>query len=470
VRRNAVHLLELINDILDLSKIEAGKMTVERIDCDLTKLLADLISLMRPRATEKGLGFEVSFDGPIPQFIRTDPTRLRQILVNLLGNALKFTAAGKIHLRIRAEKNGDSNVICAEVIDTGIGLEADQLSRLFQPFTQAEESTTRKFGGTGLGLTISQQLAHLLCGEIEVKSEAGVGSTFTLRIDCGPLAGVEMLKDMNEAMLPSMTPPEQWEDIPLHGRILLVEDGRDNQRLLSTHLRASGAEVIIAENGQVAVDVVKKDKFDLVLMDMQMPILDGYSATAELRRKGFTMPIIALTAYAMAEDRKKCMASGCTDYLSKPIDREHLLRTVRQYLGQTISSTPSQTTKGKAKAKAPPSAANKAIKSSMGDYPGMKKIITEFVEGLPAEVRKMTDFLHRNQLDALRRVAHQLRGASGGYGFDAVTEPATKIEEAIKRSASLQTITDHVNSLIHILRRIEGFDSNNQQRALESQT
>ncbi|MDP9175979.1 MAG: PAS domain S-box protein [Planctomycetota bacterium] len=470
VRRNALHLLELVNDILDLSKIEAGKMTVERIHCNLPKLFEDLISLMRPRASEKKLGFEVTFDGPIPRSIKTDPMRLRQILVNLLGNAVKFTDAGKIQMRVRAERSDAANILYVEVIDTGIGVAGAQLDRLFQPFTQAEESTTRKFGGTGLGLAISQRIAHLLGGNIEVKSELGVGTTFTVRIDGGSFANVEMLNNLDESMLPKTNPVEKWEEIPLRGRILLVEDGRDNQRLLSTHLRASGAEVSIAENGQIAVDMVRTNSFDLVLMDMQMPVMDGYSATAELRRQGFTMPIIALTAYAMAEDRKKCALSGCTDYLSKPIDREHLLKTVSEHLGQGTSPAPSDS----GIAAAPPAAGDigtmGSMRSTLAGFPGMAKIIAEFVEGLPEEVRKMNDLLQRNELNALGRVAHQLRGASGGYGFDSITEPATRTEDAIKESKNLQTITENVNLLIRALRQIEGFDTSKEQPLAESKT
>jgi PAS domain S-box-containing protein len=335
IRRNGTYLLELINQILDLSKIEEGVMTVEHIPCEATALLADVVANARPRATEKGLDFEMIAKGPIPRIVQTDPLRLRQILVNLVGNAIKFTLTGKVTITVCGEGGGAGNVLCLEVIDTGIGMTPEQLERLFRPFSQADESITRKFGGTGLGLTISRQLAHLLGGEIDVKSTPGLGSTFTLRVDVGSFAGVEMLPDLKETMLHPTPPASKWENIPLDGRILLAEDGQDNQRLLAMHLRACGAEVVIAENGQVAIDLAEKDSFDLILMDMQMPVIDGYTATAELRRRGSTTAIVALTANAMAEDRKKCMAIGCTDYLSKPIDREILLQTVRKYLGKT---------------------------------------------------------------------------------------------------------------------------------------
>jgi CheY-like chemotaxis protein len=454
IRRNGTYLLELINHILDLSKIEEGQMTIENIPCEIAPLLADIVTLMRHRAIEKGLEFRVKFECPIPRFIQTDPLRLRQILVNLLGNAVKFTPAGKITMTIRCEGSGAGHLLCAEVVDSGIGMNPEQLERLFRPFSQADESITRKFGGTGLGLTISRQLARLLGGEIEVKSTLGVGSTFTMRIDGGSFAGVEMLTDLHEKTLPSVAPADKWQNIPLHGRILLAEDGRDNQRLLSAHLRACGAEVVIAENGQIAVDLAVKSAFDLILMDMQMPVMDGYTAAAELRRQGFTTPIIALTAYAMAQDRKKCMASGCTDYLSKPIDRDILLKTVSQYLGKTPPATPlSQSSASPLVA-----SATTPIKSSIAEHPGMMTIIAEFVDGLPDEGRKMTEFLEQNDMASLRRVVHQMRGAGGGYGFTPLTELATKAEASINASDNLKSTTADVKALIDVMRQIEGYD------------
>jgi CheY-like chemotaxis protein/HPt (histidine-containing phosphotransfer) domain-containing protein len=461
IRRNGTYLLELINGILDLSKIEEGRMTIESIPSELTALLADIVATARPRAVEKGLEFELIITCPMPRFVRTDPMRLRQILANLLGNAIKFTAAGKITMTICSEGIEPARVLRIEVSDSGIGMTKEQIERLFRPFSQADESITRKFGGTGLGLTISRQLARMLGGEIEVKSELGVGSTFALRVDVGSLKGVEILADLNEAMLPAPAPTDKWHNVPLHGRILLAEDGRDNQRLISAHLRACGAEVVIAENGQIAVDIAMKNSLDLILMDMQMPVMDGYTAAAELRRRGCTAPIIALTAYAMAEDRKKCMASGCTDYLSKPIDREVLLKTVSQHLlNAAYPQLPKTTVGGTKSASLAPAIAKGAsapITSSLAARPGMMTIITEFVDGLPAEVQKISDSLEHNDMASLRRIVHQLRGAAGGYGFDPITSPATKAEESIDASGSLAEVTVKINSLIDVVRRIDGY-------------
>jgi len=462
IRRNARHLLELINEILDLSKIEAMQMTVEHISCDLPALLSEIVSLMRPRSLEKGLGFALTFQGAIPRFIQSDPSRLRQILVNLLGNAVKFTQVGKIDMRISDEGAGGPNIMLrVDVIDSGIGMAPEQLARLFRPFTQGDESITRKFGGTGLGLTISRRLAKLLNGDIGVTSEIGIGSTFTLKIDGGPSAGVERLEGMTEATLPATSDQEPQPRHRLEGRVLLVEDGRDNQRLLQMQLSDAGAKVLIAENGQIAVDLATTQAFDLILMDMQMPVMDGYAATIELRRRGLKTPIIALTAYAMAEDRQRCIASGCSAYLSKPIDEETLLKTVRHHLQNDGSPGSADRIEEDITSSPPPVPADSGsgpIKSSLADNPRMMAIIPEFVDGLPGEVRKMIELLDRKDMPALQRVVHQLLGACGGYGFDAVSEPAKTAEQSIKAGKALDFIAAEVESVIEVIRRIDGYD------------
>jgi PAS domain S-box-containing protein len=352
VRRNARHLLELINDILDLSKIEAGKMTLETLSCDLPRLLADIVSTMRPRAAERAITLELSFDGPVPRTVQTDALKLRQILVNLLSNAIKFTEKGAVRMTLGFKPDAENARLVVAVKDTGIGMTPQQLDRLFRSFSQADKSTSRRFGGTGLGLTISRRLARLLGGDISVESTAGVGSVFTLSFPCGPLAKLQLVDGLAESShaAPSLSPANAA--ITLNCRILLAEDGRDNQRLLTTHLRAAGAQVVLAENGLLAVQIATTVPIDLILMDMQMPEMDGYSATAELRRRGCTLPIIALTANAMAKDRAKCLAAGCTDYLAKPVPRDLLLQTLAQYV---TSPHPSEKTTP-ATANPPPSA------------------------------------------------------------------------------------------------------------------
>jgi signal transduction histidine kinase len=345
VQRNGRHLLELINDILDLSKIEAGKLEIESIACSLPNLLADVASLMRVRAVEKGLELRVEFHGAIPESIVTDPTRLRQILVNLIGNAIKFTERGSVCISCALANPRDEHEprLAFEVSDTGIGMTATQMERLFQPFVQADASTSRTFGGTGLGLSISQRLAETLGGSITARSEPGKGTTFRATIAIDLPEEVRMIDCPREVLsmpLPNGDLPGSTDAPPadcLRGRrILLAEDGIDNQYLIALLLRRAGAWVELVENGREAItralaQASAGTPHDVVFMDMQMPILDGYSAASQLRQSGYHQPIIALTAHAMSGDREKCLRSGCDDYCTKPIDQRRLIELASQY-------------------------------------------------------------------------------------------------------------------------------------------
>jgi PAS domain S-box-containing protein len=318
IRRNGEHLLTIINDILDISKIEAGRMSVEDIPVDPRQIAEDVFSLLHVRAVQKNIEFKHHVDPDVPARLRSDPLRLRQILLNLVSNAIKFTERGSVNLRLSFDPA--ANTVRASIVDTGIGLTPDQLARLFNPFTQADSSMTRRFGGTGLGLSISKRLAELLGGSLQVESTPNRGSTFTLTLPARAVA--------HQPDAPTAAPDLALGPRPLAGRrILLAEDGIDNQRLISLLLQKAGAEVVVVGTGRIAVDTVEEEpsRFDLVLMDMQMPELDGYSATAHLRRAGCDLPIIALTAHAMAEDRDRCIAAGCDEYATKPIDRAALI-------------------------------------------------------------------------------------------------------------------------------------------------
>jgi signal transduction histidine kinase/CheY-like chemotaxis protein len=351
IKRNSNHLLGLINDILDLSKIEAGKVQLEPLPTSPLAILGDVVSLMRVRADAKGLHLKLEYGGPIPQRIHVDPSRLRQILVNLVGNAIKFTETGQVTLTAQLlDRDTQAPTFQCQVIDTGMGISPEQLAGLFQPFQQADSSVTRKFGGTGLGLAISKRLARLLGGDITVASALGQGSVFTLTFTTGPLDGIEFVDEPTEAMATSVsaaqTPKSSVPQIRLEGRrILLAEDGPDNQRLISFILKKAGAEVVVCENGRKAMESAlctlpgygrRFDDctlpFDLVLMDMQMPVMDGYEATRQLRQRGYTAPILALTAHAMKDDRQKCLDAGCDAYLTKPIVREEFLSTLTAHL------------------------------------------------------------------------------------------------------------------------------------------
>ncbi|ADG67180.1 PAS sensor protein [Planctopirus limnophila DSM 3776] len=353
IRRNADFLLEIINDILDLSKIEADKLTIESVRCSPILIANDACALMRIRARDKGLKLVVQTASNVPEFVETDPTRLRQILLNLLGNAVKFTHVGNVQLRVeyvnpQGTQTGNPDALGGlrfSVCDTGIGMTKEQIGRLFQPFTQADTSTTRKYGGTGLGLTISRRLARMMHGDIEVTSQVGVGSVFSLHIDAiKPQFSTPQFHDLQQAAVESSSavsttsespaPQSIATTAPLQNlRILLAEDGPDNQKLISLILRKAGAEVMVVENGELAfqqaMDAQRSASgFDVILMDMQMPVLDGYQASAKLRAAGYRAPIVALTAHAMSSDREKCLAAGCSDYTTKPINKVRLIQLI----------------------------------------------------------------------------------------------------------------------------------------------
>ncbi|HMB95222.1 MAG TPA: response regulator, partial [Tepidisphaeraceae bacterium] len=329
IHRNGEQLLAIINNILDLSKIHADGLSISKVDFDLSAWTNELVAQMQPRAEKKGLKLETIFDESIPARIHSDPLRLRQILTNLADNAIKFTdAAGLVTIRVSCNavtRNGaEASDVRFEVSDSGLGMSGEQVARLFKPFTQVDNSMTRRHGGTGLGLSISKRLAEMLGGELSVDSQLGRGSTFRLIVDGGAIQQLQKS--------PANSSAQPIQPIHLKGKILLAEDGADNQRLISQFLRNAGAEVIIAENGKIALGLAQSQHFDLILMDMQMPEIDGYDATRQLRRSGCNLPIVALTAHAMADDRSKCLAAGCDDYLSKPINKTTLLTSVARHI------------------------------------------------------------------------------------------------------------------------------------------
>ncbi|MBN2475003.1 MAG: response regulator [Pirellulales bacterium] len=344
IRRNGHILLELIDNILDLSKIEADKMPVRRSECPLFQIVEELVSLLRVRATEADLSLDIDYVFPLPETIRTDPVRLRQVMMNLIGNAIKFTDRGGVRVRVRCRRpDGEPARVEIAVADTGIGMDDATIAHLFEPFTQADTSSTRNFGGTGLGLAISKRLAGMLGGDIAVESEPGKGSTFTLSIDAGSLDGVAMLDAPPRTILQATESATSDRRRALRGRVLLAEDGKDNQRLISAILTKAGLEVSVAENGRVAYETAaaaaaEGNLFDLIVMDMQMPEMDGYDATRRLRQDGWRGPIVALTAHAMAGDREKCLEAGCDDYLTKPIERNAFLDAVQRYLAAALAA------------------------------------------------------------------------------------------------------------------------------------
>jgi signal transduction histidine kinase/CheY-like chemotaxis protein len=461
VRRNARHLMDLINDILDISKIEAERMTVERIPTDVARIVVEVVSTLRSRAIIKQLALQVEFVGPIPAESRTDPLRLKQVLMNLVGNAIKFTEKGQISLKVWVEKTADSSKICVDVKDTGIGLTREQMGRLFQPFVQADESMTRKYGGTGLGLVISKRLANCMRGDLTSKSEPGVGSTFSLSVDGGPIDEATLRSNLTESMISMGPQAPEVDRIVLRGRVLLAEDGIDNQNLISMHLGMAGAEVVVASNGRLACQYMAREVFDVVLMDMQMPEMDGYTAARKLRESGFTLPIIALTAHAMSGDRAKCIEAGCTDYLTKPIERELLLQTVYNYLPKSNFTSPEQpdgTAKQDASAKPKTALASAGPVSEEQAAEAMRQAVARFITRLPQRVDALANLIATRDIEELRRLVHQLKGVGTGYGFPQITQAAAHAESLIKTAAEFDQIHKGVDELVQMIRQIQGYD------------
>jgi CheY-like chemotaxis protein len=345
IRRNGEHLLALINDILDLSKIEAGKMTVERVSMSPFAVLDDVMKLLRPRAESGGITLAHEIREPVPSAITSDPTRLRQILINLVGNAIKFTEKGGVKVCMWYDQR-ETPMLRFDVIDTGIGMSPEQLERLFRPFTQADSSMSRRFGGTGLGLTISRQFAQMLGGGIEVESKLGEGTRFGVWVEAGEVAPQPWrrgLRGDGGGACPAQgrrATDARGEKSPRKvegARVLLAEDGPDNQRLIRHHLERAGVRVELVSNGVEACEAYRRAEasgtpFDVILMDMQMPEMDGYTATGVLRREGCRTPILALTAHAMPADRQRCLDAGCNDHLTKPIDRSLLVEAIRRWV------------------------------------------------------------------------------------------------------------------------------------------
>ncbi|HTO71160.1 MAG TPA: ATP-binding protein [Myxococcota bacterium] len=325
IRRNGEHLITVINDILDLSRVESGRIELRLVPLRADALVREVAALLAPRVADRGLELDVRIGPGAELPIRSDATRLRQILINLLANAVKFTDAGRVRISVRAE----GARMRFDVEDTGIGIPAGELREIFQPFTQVDASMSRRHGGTGLGLSISRRLARALGGDLEVESTVGRGSTFTLRVRAEPVDELESAP---------ARPSAPGRTAALRGRVLVAEDGGDNRRLLVHVLERWGLEVEAAENGRVALERIEKcdergEPVDLVLMDMQMPEMDGYEATRRLRAAGARIPVVALTAHAMEGAREACLAAGCDEFITKPIDRAHLRAVIASFLG-----------------------------------------------------------------------------------------------------------------------------------------
>ena len=336
IRRNGAYLLEILNDILDFSKIEANRLEIEQLPCSPARIAADVVELLKPRADEKRIGLTLAVADTVPEKLLSDPVRLRQVLLNLVGNAVKFTLTGQVEVALRFDALDQTLEL--DVADSGIGIAAEVLPQIFEPFRQGDSSMTRRFGGTGLGLAITKRLVERLGGAITATSEVGAGSLFRVRLPAEVLRAQRSAAETSDGDTPTTNALRAaLRGMRAHGRILVVEDGPDNQRVIRHVLERAGYEVTIAENGLVGVELAlaaaeEGTPFGVVLMDVQMPVLDGYAATRQLRDQGYTGSIVALTAHALPSERQRCMDAGCDAFATKPLERLALLETIARHM------------------------------------------------------------------------------------------------------------------------------------------
>jgi len=411
--KNGSHLLKVINEILDLSKIESDKIEIEIIEVDIFELFAELESVTKIQASDKNICVKFINESPLPQFIQTDPVRLKQILFNLVNNAIKFTAEGVI--RININFNEKSNKLHIDIIDTGIGISSDKMNKLFMPFSQADSSTTRQYGGTGLGLYISRQLISMLGGDIRVESVPGLGTKFCFNISTGKINPLTLVNNIADNVVKDRKLPTPHLKTPvthhnIHGNILMVDDVEDNRKLVKLLLANTSVQLTTAINGRDAIEAVRRHTFDLILMDIQMPIMDGIEATRRLRALGYTLPIVALTANAMAQEKPQCIDAGCDEFMTKPIERKLFYNILEKYLT---------------------SPQNLMISDEDFDEEIMN-LEKSFVNGLADRMEEINKALSINDLDLIQSECHKLKGIAGAYGYQPITDVACKIETSLR--------------------------------------
>ena len=450
ISRNGKHLHQIINDILDLSKIEAEQLDIETVPTPLNVLFNELHSMVSLQTAQKGLSFNINYDFPLPETITTDPTRLKQILVNLTNNATKFTSEGDITLQVSYQR--ETHQMFFSVTDTGIGMTNEQTNTAFSAFSQADSSTTRKFGGTGLGLSISQQLTEKLGGEISCHSEIGKGSTFKFYIDAGSLNDVHMLHSESEL---AIDPTSQFEHLSesLRGHVLLAEDSKDNQDLIEMYVCDTGATIMIVENGKLAVEACQSTKFDLIVMDMQMPVMGGIEAIEKIRKLNITTPIIALTANAMKSDVEKCYNAGANKFLTKPIDIARFSKALRKYLENDdgFVTIPSVKNEIESKVKTETEKIIEMQKSAkeekkLNRAKKMEKLINRFLDDLPERLQRINDCHSNKDWEIMKTEAHKLKGLGTTMGFPDLTEICGEIDKQCK-DESYEKISELIDKL-----------------------
>lgn len=449
------HLLNLINDLLDLSKVEAGKLEIEQEQLQPFDVMNDVVDTLGVRAKEKNIALEASVIGEVPALVWSDTARLRQVLTNLAGNAIKFTEQGSVKLILQMLETDDGEKIAIDIKDTGIGMTQEQADKIFDPFVQADSSITKRFGGTGLGLAISQRLAEAMNGSIEVTSAVGEGSNFRFVFSPGDISDVDRIS-ADDLRVPVKESDEKqayrWRFD--NTRILVVDDGEQNRDLLDIVLSDTGAEVVCENDGLAGRNRALAEDFDIILMDVQMPVMDGFTATRAIREAGSTVPIAALTAHAMRGFDVECFDAGYSHYLTKPVDFEKLFELLGDVIGgekQIVTETPSLS----------------APKEFLDDEPihstlsvgGAKAqaIVDKFLAQFAENMQKMARHLEDGEFDELADLAHWAKGTGGTVGFPILTEFAGKLEK-FARDENRDHAKRIYADLEHIAQRLMGSD------------
>jgi signal transduction histidine kinase/AmiR/NasT family two-component response regulator len=423
-QRNAVVLLNLINDVLDLSTVEAGHVEMEAVYLDLGEVVSRAIQVVEQRAAAKGLWLRQSIAADVPRLLVGDPNRLRQVLVNLLGNSIKFTDRGGLEIRVeRDPENSAPGRLRFAVTDTGIGIPAEKLGTIFESFAQADSSTTRRYGGPGLGLTISKHLVELMDGRIQVESTLGEGSTFFFTVGLG----VPERKPQSPAPKADTPVPP----IPAGLRILLVDDSDDNRLLIQAYLKHTNASIDTAENGLIAADSFRARCYDLVLMDVEMPVMDGYDAVREIRRieketGAFPTPVLALTAHALSEVAERGMTAGFTEMLTKPIRHATLLRAVAKYAAAPVL---------------------------VQMDPELADVTPGYLEKRRGDLTVYRQAAADGDFETIREHAHKMKGTGTGYGFPRLTVLGSALEQAA-RQKDPEAVGKNLNELATYLERV----------------
>ena len=467
-------MMNLINDILDFSKIEAGQLDIEMMDCWLGRLLNSLEFTLRAQAKEKSIDLKIVADDNVPAQIHSDPYRLQQCLLNLLNNAIKFTDEGHVHLKVSLHEDNGVHSIRFDIEDTGIGIPKDRQSAVFDVFTQADGSTTRKYGGTGLGLTVTKQLTKLLGGELSLTSEEGKGSVFSMVIPAGRDITGQPLLDRNNALDHGADESPGAETVMFSGSVLVAEDVEGNQKLMTLLLTRMGIEVAIAEDGHQALQKARSQSFDLILMDMQMPHLNGYEAARRLKEQGCKTPIVALTANAMKGDKQKCIDAKCDGYLAKPIDRRELLRVLAKYLPDRPKATSkkidtAQLDSKRSSCPAPSSNPDRVENSEiikwdllierLGGVEAIQEIMPAYTSDIQSLSEKLSEAVEIGDCASIASYAHALMGVGRNLSIERLSDIAGQMQYSARENdieantLLLKDLTIEIEKVLAVLNR-----------------